>query len=183
MHATICDFISDIVQNAIEAGSTLVILDIRQEKQRLEIFVSDNGKGMDMATLDRATDPFFTGDGKHARRRVGLGLPFLKQAVEATGGEFDVKSEKDLGTSVYFRFDPGHVDTPPMGDLVATLLSCLSFGGNFELTVNRTLDGRDYSVSRQALAGSLGDLCEAESLLLAKRYLCDLENSLTNEEN
>ena len=54
--------------------------------------------------------------------------------------------------------------------------------GNFELTVNRTVDGRDYSVSRKALAESLGDLCEAESLILAKKYIRDLENSLTNEE-
>ena len=46
MHATICDFISDMVQNAIEAGSTLVILDIRQEKTQLEIYYKnglDNG--------------------------------------------------------------------------------------------------------------------------------------------
>ena len=82
MLPTACDTISDIVQNAFESGASEVSLDMARRGRWLEVVVRDNGKGMDEATQRRAMDPFWTEPGKHPGRKVGLGLPFLKQAAE-----------------------------------------------------------------------------------------------------
>ena len=83
MHATICDCLADTVQNAIEAGATRIEVRLEEDAEAVKLLIRDNGKGMDDATLARVWDPFFTEPGKHARRRVGLGLPLLRQMVEA----------------------------------------------------------------------------------------------------
>ena len=87
MHASVCDIITDLVQNAVEAGAKRVELDVATGPERVSVRVSDNGKGMDAATLKRVSDPFFTEAGKHDHRRVGLGIPLLLQTAEASGGE------------------------------------------------------------------------------------------------
>ncbi len=80
--------ILDIARNAVEGGATRV--DIRVDEDAaanaLRIVVSDNGRGMDAATVVRAVDPFFT---TRQTRAVGLGLPLLRQAAEAAGGSLD----------------------------------------------------------------------------------------------
>ena len=96
MHATICDCLADAVQNAIEAGATRIEAVLEEDDEAVRITVRDDGKGMDGATLARVWDPFFTEPGKHARRRVGLGLPLLRQMAEATGGEVSIDTAKCL---------------------------------------------------------------------------------------
>ena len=181
MHSAICDFVSDIAQNAVEAGSTLVILDMRQTGPRLEVCVSDNGKGMDEETLKKAVDPFFTDGKKHQRRSVGLGLPFLKQAAEAAGGAFEIKSEPGMGTSVFFAFDLTNIDAPPVGNVSGTVMALFNYPGDYELVFNRELDGKKYSASRETLRETLGDMESADSLVLAEQYISSLEEELTNQ--
>jgi hypothetical protein len=181
VHSTICDFISDLAQNSVEAGATAIIIDLNQQDDRLEVIVSDNGKGMDEETLKKAVDPFYTEEGKHARRKVGLGLPFLKQAVEQTSGIFEIKSEKDLGTSVWFTFDLSNVDAPPVGNIRSTVVSLMNFPGPFELVFNREQDGRKYSLSRDELWATLGELESADSLILTEKYVSSLEEEIMNQ--
>jgi signal transduction histidine kinase len=85
MHRTVCDFALDLVQNSIEASSSLIILDVEQTPERITFYLSDNGVGMDEEELEAARDPFYTGGSKHTARKVGLGIPFLAQAVELAG--------------------------------------------------------------------------------------------------
>ena len=64
------------------------------------IVVSDNGPGMDAATLARALDGLkVSGDGKTIERRQGLGLPLARQLVEAHGGRLELYSEPGQGTA------------------------------------------------------------------------------------
>ena len=104
MHATLCDFISDIVQNSIEAGSTVIRLAIDEDEDTIRFSVTDDGKGMDAVVLKKACDPFYTDGEKHSRRRVGLGIPFLIQAADAVGGSFTIESEPGRGTIVDASF-------------------------------------------------------------------------------
>ncbi|MHB0898410.1 MAG: ATP-binding protein, partial [Spirochaetales bacterium] len=100
MHYEIVDFVIDIAQNSCEASAKTVEVSFEEDEKSLGIRVMDDGKGMDAEELARGLDPFVTDGGKHPGRKVGLGLPFLKQAIEINGGQFSIHSEKGRGTEV-----------------------------------------------------------------------------------
>lgn len=177
MHIALADFLTDLVQNALEAGASLVIAELAEEPDGWELSVADNGKGMDAATRQRAEDPFYTEPGKHPGRRVGLGLPFLRQAVDQCGGRLDIHSEPGLGTSVLARF-PAHPDTPPPGDWAGAVAGLMAMAGTHELVATRRRGAAGYTVSRLALAEALGELESAASLDLAARYCREQDETL-----
>jgi len=88
--------ILDIAENSIDAGATRVEVMVEEDsmKDKLSIRVRDNGRGMDETTRERVTDPFFT---TKTVRRVGLGLPFLKQASEECEATFPSHQRGDKG--------------------------------------------------------------------------------------
>jgi hypothetical protein len=180
VHASVCDTIADLVQNSIEAGASQVELDVYTGPDRIEVRVTDNGKGMDREQLARAVEPFYSEAGKHDHRRVGLGLPLLYQTAEAVNGSVEIRSAPGAGTTVRFTFDAAHVDTPPFGDLPATVLGLMTFRGEYELTLTRRTPADGYAVSRQELAEALGNLEESASLILARDYLKSQEASLSD---
>ena len=77
--------ILDIVQNSIKANATLIEVSIYEstKENTLKIIVKDNGCGMDEATVKNVADPFFT---TRTTRKVGLGIPLLREAAERCGG-------------------------------------------------------------------------------------------------
>lgn len=178
MHASICDFLLDITQNSIEAHASNIEVAIKTDDETLELIVTDDGKGMNEHQLQKAFDPFYSEEGKHNHRKVGLGIPFLKQAVEATEGSLDIDSEPGKGTKLTARFMMSHFDAPPFGNLPATMMSLMSFPGEFELTLKRSHKDETYDVSRSDLIDALGELCDAGSLSLGKQYIESLENEL-----
>jgi len=173
VHYTVCDFLLDLVQNSIEAAANRIQLSIIEEDGQLRLTIEDNGKGMDETTLQRVQDPFFTDGIKHRRRKVGLGIPFVVQAVEQTGGDFTLSSQTGKGTILSFTFPAGHLDTPPLGDLPGLFLSAFCFDGDYELIIRRRNQERelDYSLSRSELHAVLGDFTDAGALVLARQYL------------
>ncbi len=177
MHFALSDYLMDAVHNSIEAHASRIEL-------RLEEFLADDGRlreiilelvddgcGMDAETRKRALDPFYTDGIKHARRKVGLGLPFLKQLLDETGGSFSLESEPGEGTSIRCVFDGGHIDTPPVGDLAGALAALISFPGEFELEINRRRGNYEYGVCRSELIEALGDLDSPASLALLNQFM------------
>lgn len=180
MHASVCDYIADLVQNAIEAGSSRIELDVHTGPEAIRVRVADNGKGMDEATLKQAVDPFYSEAGKHDRRRVGLGLPLLYQTAEAVNGTVDIRSAPGQGTTVAFTFDPRHLDTPPLGDLCETVLGLMTFDKAYELAFSRETPSDRYAVTRSELTEALGNLEESANLILARDFLRSQEQSLNH---
>ncbi|HOX48159.1 MAG TPA: sensor histidine kinase, partial [Spirochaetales bacterium] len=80
MHYSLGDYVLDIAQNAVESGAGTVRIDFAETEESFSVAVADDGVGMAEEELARALDPFYTDGKKHARRKVGLGLPFLVQA-------------------------------------------------------------------------------------------------------
>ncbi len=180
MHRTICDFALDLVQNSIEAQSSLVMFDFFESEDELTVFVADNGCGMSAEELEKARDPFFTDGIKHAEREVGLGLAFLAQAIEMSGGEFEIDSREGQGTSVKFRFDKSNIDTPPVGSVASTFFAALSYPGEHEMVINRKYSDSanvfSYSLTRSELADAVGGFDTAGSLQLLRTYLLSQED-------
>lgn len=117
--------ILDILQNSVTAGATLVKLRIDEvpAKDQYLVRFSDNGKGMDAEMVKHVTDPFFT---TRTTRKVGLGLPLLKQNAERTGGSMTIKSEPGKGTEVGVKFVFNHIDRLPTGDIAGTMALTVS---------------------------------------------------------
>ena len=175
MHWTLADLVTDITQNAVEAGSDTVELEVSQSDKEFRFLIKDNGKGMTEEELKRALDPFVTDGIKHPNRKVGLGLPFLAQTAEQSGGGWDIKSEKGKGTTVSAWFDAGNVDTPPLGDIPGMFRTILMFDSKAEIIIRRKLNDEEYEVCKTELAEALGGLEDAGSLVLLDQYLRSLE--------
>ena len=180
MHFSLADLVTDITQNACEAGGSMVELEVKETGKEFRFAVRDNGKGMTPDELGKALDPFVTDGVKHPHRKVGLGLPFLIQTAEQSGGGWDVKSEKGKGTTATAWFDTGNVDTPPVGDLPGMFRTILMFEGPFDVIIRRRRDDEesgalDYEVRKSELIEALGGLEDTESLVLMNKYLRSLE--------
>ncbi|MCL2720851.1 MAG: sensor histidine kinase [Treponema sp.] len=177
MHFTLADLVTDITQNAVEAGSDEVVLEVSETDKEFRFLVKDNGKGMTEEELKRAIDPFVTDGIKHPNRKVGLGLPFLIQTAEQSGGGWDIKSEKGKGTTVTAWFDTGNVDMPPIGDIPGMFRTILMFNTNAEIILRRKkIDNEEYEISRSELGEAIGGFEEVGSLVLLGEYLSSLEN-------
>lgn len=91
----------NLVMNGAEAtrarGSGHVSVDIRPAAGAVELEVRDDGEGIPEELLGRVFDPFVTT--KEDGKGVGLGLAVVYGIVEAHGGQIDVKSSPDAGTT------------------------------------------------------------------------------------
>lgn len=176
MHYSISDYIFDLTENSMQSGADLVQLSIKESTSEFDIKIKDNGKGMDEQTLERAMDPFYSDGKKHAKRKVGLGLPFLKQLVESTEGSFSIDSAPGKGTQLEMVFPKDHIDLPPLGDLTSTLVGLMTYSDNVEFVFEYESDNNKYTVKRSELCEVLGELNSVDSYLLMKQYISSLEN-------
>ena len=116
--------ILDIAENSISAGASRVEISVKQDFRNDELWISvkDNGKGMDDEMLAKVTDPFIT---SRTTRKVGLGIPLLKQAAEACNGGMTIESQPGMGTELTAKFQESHIDRMPLGNLADTFLGLL----------------------------------------------------------
>ncbi|MEG1499021.1 MAG: ATP-binding protein [Bacteroidales bacterium] len=110
----------DLIQNSISANATLmrIITDEDISKNRYILTIEDNGKGMSPEFLSKVTDPYTT---TRTTRKVGMGLPLLKQNVEITGGTLEIHSQVGVGTVLKASFVMDHIDRIPVGDMVGVI--------------------------------------------------------------
>ncbi|OFX13408.1 MAG: hypothetical protein A2Z18_01405 [Armatimonadetes bacterium RBG_16_58_9] len=95
--------IANVVTNAFEAipeGGDLSVRTASTEND-VEIVVSDTGHGISPEDLPRVTDPFFTRKETDGAR--GLGLAIAREIVAQHGGEIEIFSSPNEGTSVSIR--------------------------------------------------------------------------------
>lgn len=94
----------NLVSNAIkftERGGTVTVA-AEVERSRLVLRVRDTGVGIGADDLKRIGDPFFQAGKTYQRRHegTGLGLSIVKSLVGLHGGEMNVQSKLDEGTTV-----------------------------------------------------------------------------------
>ena len=153
--------ILDIAENGVKAGATLLHLTIEEDfvADTLHIVVQDNGGGMDAETLAKVIDPWFT---TRTTRKVGLGIPFFKQAAEMCTGTFNITSEPGVGTITEATFQHSHIDRPPLGDLAGTLLCMIVGFSGVNMVYQHRVDDRagterNFSLDTREIRAILGD--------------------------
>lgn len=135
--------IMDIAQNSVRANATRIEITIEEHlAQDLYSFtISDNGCGMDAETLSRVSDPFFT---SRTVRKVGLGIPLLKQNAEATGGHMTIESVVGKGTTTHASFSHSHLDRPPTGDIPGAIVLLAAANPEIEIVYKHITDAGEY---------------------------------------
>ncbi len=90
---------SNLINNAYQAmengGVLTVIIDHRDDSDRLEIKISDTGKGISPDDLPRIFIPFFT----TRETGTGLGLALVRKMITAHMGTVEVESRENTGTT------------------------------------------------------------------------------------
>lgn len=112
----------DIAENSVMAEAAEIKITVAEDRadNKLIFSVEDDGRGMSEDFVLKVTDPFTT---TRTTRRVGMGLPFLKQSAELCGGGLEINSRKGAGTRITAVFAYDSIDRPPLGDIPATLMT------------------------------------------------------------
>ncbi|MFK5971152.1 MAG: response regulator [Candidatus Marithrix sp.] len=114
----------NLVGNAIkftEAGKVEIFSKVKGKY--IQIIVSDSGVGIKADKLKTVFNPFEQVDGSIAREfgGTGLGLSITKQLIELHGGEINIESIIDIGTTVSFTLplsDSEQVDSNNMTSML-----------------------------------------------------------------
>ncbi|UCF94398.1 MAG: two-component sensor histidine kinase [Desulfobacterales bacterium] len=103
-HTEIQQVLLNLINNALDAmekrGGTINIASQR-ENENIVLEVADDGPGIPNANLARIFDPFFTT--KPVGKGTGLGLSICYGIIKKIGGEIDVQSTLEVGTTFRIR--------------------------------------------------------------------------------
>ncbi len=136
--------IMDIVQNSIVAKATLISIDIQEDTVNdiFEIVIKDNGIGMSSDLVAKVVDPYCT---SRTTRKVGLGIPLLKQQAELTGGSLTIDSTLGVGTSIHAIFSHSNIDRQPLGDISGTIVLTASANPTLDFVYTHVKDNHSYT--------------------------------------
>jgi hypothetical protein len=143
----------------------------------LLITIRDDGKGMSQDQIEKVMDPFFT---SRTTRRVGLGMPMLKATAQACEGDVTVESVVGKGTEIRADFKMSHIDLPPLGDMVSTLITLIVGSPNINFVYDHSTDINSFSFASGEMKEALGDMSfgHPEVLKWLQVFLKEGEESL-----
>lgn len=136
-------------------GLSDIEIDIQIKDTSICIRIADNGCGMDPETVSLIRNPFYT---TRTTRKVGLGLPFLIQNAEQTGGNVEISSIQGKGTVVVACFVSSHIDCPPWGDLAGTMAMLIGSNPDINILFSYHSDLVSFDISTRELKEILEDM-------------------------
>ena len=154
MMEDISSHIMDIVMNSLTAGAKHISVSVEKDPGTsvLSLTITDDGAGMDSETSRKVQDPFFS---TKMGRKVGLGIPLLKGTAETTGGGFELRSTKGVGTSIMATFDSRHPDLPPLGNVRDTFFVLIVSHPAVDFNFTYRVDGKDFLLDTEELKREL----------------------------
>jgi len=169
--------ILDLAVNSINAKAGLIEITIEETDDKLLLNINDNGAGMTQETLSKVTDPFYT---TRTTRKVGLGLPFFKQAALQTGGYMEITSKtehdfpQDHGTRVSALFYKNHMDFTPLGDIISTITTLISGSPDIRIIFTHKAPALSVKLDTDEIKEALGSgisVAEPEVLDFIRKWL------------
>jgi hypothetical protein len=154
---TLSDHILDITENSIRAGAKLIEISIDEDSENdlLTITIKDDGHGMDQNTVQKVLDPFYT---TKTVRRVGLGLPLLKDAAERSGGTFQIKSQENHGTTVKATFGLRHLDRQPLGAIINIIVILIISNSDIDFFYKHRHNDRRFEMDTRGIRKEIEDV-------------------------
>lgn len=147
--------ILDVAENSTRAKASLVEITVCADTKadRLYVTIRDDGCGMNEEQLAHVEDPFFT---TRTTRKVGLGVPFFKQAALSTGGSFYIDSKVNEGTVVYAEFVLSHIDRMLLGDINSTIYTLIQCHEDIDFRYVYRYDEQEFILDTRQMKEILG---------------------------
>lgn len=113
MRQALINLLSNAVKFTEDSGCVQTLVETTEDG-RIAISVSDDGIGMSTSELDVCLKPFGQADSSLSRRfeGTGLGLPLVKRYCELHGGDLEISSVKNVGTTATILL-PAHCAADP----------------------------------------------------------------------
>ena len=101
--AFISQVCNNLISNAVRYARTLVTISFTLHDNGLLLSVSDDGNGFDKDSLQKAANPYFTGESNHSEH-FGLGLYICKLLCEHHNGYLQIRNTVNgANVSAYFK--------------------------------------------------------------------------------
>jgi signal transduction histidine kinase len=100
--------LDNLVENALAHGAGAVSLSAVRENGRVELHVTDEGKGMPAQFLPRAFDRFSRADDARGGAGTGLGLAIVDLVARAHGGEARLANRPEGGVDAWISLAAPH---------------------------------------------------------------------------
>ena len=183
------EIIINLLSNAIKFTSyggeiNLVIQKVEDNDNHLKFSVQDNGIGMSKDQQERIFDAFSQADVSVTRKYggTGLGLTISSQFVELMGGELELESAKDHGTTFFFTIPLEEVTSTEANYTHAFTDVTL---GKYEQDIPTKLDSYlqkyfEYFGPAVKHFESVGDLKELNDHDICKNYWIDIDKARQN---
>lgn len=157
--------ILDVSENSIDADAKNLEIIINEDTKKdiLTIEINDDGKGIEEEMLNQIQNPFIT---SRTTRKVGLGIPFFKEAAESCDGNLIIKSAKGVGTRIKAAFKHSHIDRKPLGDIAETLIALILRADKTEILYYHKKNGKDFTFRTKDLKLQLKTRSLKEPVLL-----------------
>jgi anti-sigma regulatory factor (Ser/Thr protein kinase) len=145
--------ILDLIENALNAGATVVSVEIslQPEWDLMRVTLEDNGPGLGVPA-EQAMDPFYT---TKKGKKTGLGLSMFRFRIEQAGGEIALERSPLGGLAVLASMSLAHVDRNPLGDLASTLSSVVAANPQLELRCRLKMGEREQVIASSDVAREL----------------------------
>lgn len=171
--------ILDIVQNSIRAHAKQITVQIQEipSENELILTIEDNGDGMPRELVNQIIDPFIT---TRTLRRIGLGIPLLKQSCDISQGKLHISSEMKKGTLIKASMAYNHIDRIPLGDVVSTMITLIQGNPLIDFTCDYQYEGKRFIFKTQEVKTILEDvgIDNLEVLAWLKNYLKENINNI-----
>lgn len=155
----------DIAENSISAKAKNITIEVIEDlpTDLLKLSVQDDGCGMTPEMAASVIDPFVT---TRTTRKVGLGIPLLKEAAETCNGSLELTSTVGKGTSITVQFQHSHIDRMPLGDITTTLLHLLVANPDVHWVFKYAFNGNEYIFDDEPVKIELDGMSLSEPSIL-----------------
>lgn len=155
----------DIAENSAAAEARTIRIEICEDisNDRFSMSIEDDGKGMTEEMVQKVTDPFVT---SRTTRKVGLGIPLLKEAAEACEGSLEITSALGKGTRVFVDFKRNHIDRMPLGDVATTFLNLMIAHPEIHFVFRYTIGKEEFLLDDELIKEELQGISLTEPIVL-----------------
>lgn len=149
--------ILDIAGNSVRAGARNIDIVIKEltNDNVFEFSIVDDGSGIPDKIFKTIKDPFTT---SRTTRKVGLGIPFLNDTCELCGGSLEIQTELGHGTKLIAKMLYDHIDRPPLGDIVSTIVGLVTSNETINIHYSHYYNETLFEFSTNEVKEVIGDL-------------------------